>query len=167
MKIHPTLIVLLFLFFHGGIKAQKTNSRTAKSDQSRKIEKSVKPTSKIDSTRLVSGAKETAVVNKQKKQEEISNQILQTKVRNQSISTPLKEDSNSELNELSNAYWRTQTEIKEAKSQNNLILLEELEVNSLTHRSDYITVFESLDASEVNVEQVKLYNSFKKDFDNE
>jgi len=161
VKTKSTLIVLLFLFFHSGIKAQNSKSLTEKSNQTQKFEKTPKIVSPDDPIEFERG------VNEQKKQEEISNQILQTKVKNKSKSTPLKEDSNSGLNELSNAYWRTQTEIKEAKSQNDLILLEELEINSLTHRSDYIIVFESLDASEVSVEQVKLYNSFKKDFDNE
>jgi len=71
------------------------------------------------------------------------------------------------LKEISNSYWRTQTEIKTAKSQNNLVLLEELETNSLSFRMNYVSLYETLDASMVGVEQVKLYYSFKKDFDNE
>ena len=71
------------------------------------------------------------------------------------------------LKEVSNSYWRTQAEIKTAKSQNNLVLLEELEVNSLTYRLNYISLYESIDPSNVGVEQVKLYYSFKKDFENE
>ena len=167
MKTKSTLIVLLYLFFHGGIKAQNSKSLTENSNQKQNIVKPVKTISPVDSIQLKKHVKESSFVTEPKKQAETSNQILQTKVKNKSKSTPLKEDSNSGLNELSNAYWRTQTEIKEAKSQNDLILLEELEINSLTHRSGYITVFESLDASDVSVEQVKLYHSFKKDFDNE
>jgi hypothetical protein len=71
------------------------------------------------------------------------------------------------LKEVSNSYWRTQAEIKTAKSHNNLVLLEELEDNSLTYRLNYISLYESIDPSNVGVEQVKLYYSFKKDFENE
>lgn len=159
--------MLLYLFFHGGIKAQNSKSLTENSNQKQNIVKPVKTISPVDSIQLKKHVKESSFVTEPKKQAETSNQILQTKVKNKSKSTPLKEDSNSGLNELSNAYWRTQTEIKEAKSQNDLILLEELEINSKNYRLNYISVFESIDETNASIEQEKLYYSFKKDFDNE
>jgi hypothetical protein len=159
--------VLLFLFFHCGIKAQNSKSVTENSNQKQNIEKSVKTVTPVDSIRLKRRVKVKSFVTEPKKQEETSSHIPQNKVINQSTSVPVKNYSSSELKELSNSYWRTQVEIKEAKSQNNLVLLEELELNSLNHRLEYISVFESLEETNVSIEQEKLYYSFKKDFDNE
>lgn len=71
------------------------------------------------------------------------------------------------LKKLSNLYWKTQGEIKAAKINNNLSLLEELEITSKENRLNYIEAFESIDNSTINPEQVKLYHSFKKDFTDE
>jgi hypothetical protein len=159
--------VLLFLFLHGGTQAQKSKVLTENSNQTQKIEKSVRTVSPVDSVSLQRNVKANYFGNEPKNQAETSNYIPQNKVINQSKSTPVKDYSSSELKELSNSYWRTQVEIKEAKSQNNLVLLEELELNSLNHRLNYISVFESTDETNVSIEQEKLYYSFKKDFDNE
>lgn len=101
-----------------------------------------------------------------KNKEVKSNQLQQNKVKN-TAGTVNKKKQVSELNEISSAYWSTQNEIKKAKTQNDLQLLEELELNSLAQRMDYVSRFESIDASTVSAEQVKLYHSFKKDFTNE
>ena len=169
MKTKSTLIVLLYLFFHGGIKAQNSKSLTENSNQTQKIEKPVRTVSPVDSVRMQRNVKANSFGNEPKSQAETLNYIPQNKVKIQSKSTPVKvkDYSNSELKELSNAYWRTQTEIKEAKSQNDLILLEELEINSKNYRLNYISVFESIDETNASIEQEKLYYSFKKDFDNE
>lgn len=71
------------------------------------------------------------------------------------------------LMKLSDSYWKTQGEIKAAKTSNNLSLLEELEITSKENRLNYIEAFESIDNSIVSPEQVKLYHSFKKDFTDE
>lgn len=89
------------------------------------------------------------------------------KVKNLAIQEEDQIEESPLLKEISNSYWRTQAEIKTAKSQNNLILLEELEKNSLSYRLNYISLYESIDSSNMGIEQVKLYYSFKKDFDNE
>ena len=94
------------------------------------------------------------------------NQVNQ-KVKNVSIQEKEQMSGSPLLKEASNSYWRTQAEIKTAKSQNDLVLLEELEENSLVYRLNYISLYESIDLSNVGVEQVKLYYSFKKDFENE
>lgn len=94
------------------------------------------------------------------------NQVNQ-KVKNVSIQEKEQMSGSPLLKEASNSYWRTQAEIKTAKSQNDLVLLEELEENSLVYRLNYISLYESIDPSNVGVEQVKLYYSFKKDFENE
>jgi len=159
--------VLLFLFIHSGIKAQKSKSLTENKNQKQKIEKTERVVSPVDSKTLVRSVNVNSFVNEPKKQEERLNYIPQNKVINQSKSTPVKYYSSSELKELSNSYWRTQAEIKEAKSQNNLVLLEELEINSRNHRLNYISVFEGIDKTNASIEQEKLYHSFKKDFDNE
>lgn len=89
------------------------------------------------------------------------------KVKNLAVQEEDQTEESPLLKEVSNSYWRTQAEIKTAKSQNNLVLLEELEENSLVYRLNYISLYESIDPSNVGVEQVKLYYSFKKDFENE
>ena len=89
------------------------------------------------------------------------------KVKNVAIQEKEQMAGSPLLKEVSNSYWRTQAEIKTAKSQNDLVLLEELEENSLVYRLNYISLYESIDPSNVGVEQVKLYYSFKKDFENE
>ena len=94
-------------------------------------------------------------------------ELATQKVKNVAIHEDDDMVESSLLKELSNSYWRTQSEIKTAKSQNNLVLLEELEINSLSFRRNYVSLYETLDPSMVGIEQVKLYYSFKKDFDNE
>ena len=89
------------------------------------------------------------------------------KVKNVAIQEKEQMAGSPLLKEVSNSYWRTQAEIKTAKSQNDLVLLEELEENSLVYRLNYISLYESIYPSNVGVEQVKLYYSFKKDFENE
>ena len=96
-----------------------------------------------------------------------STEFATQKVKNVAFQEEDEIVESSLLKEISNSYWRTQAEIKTAKSQNNMVLLEELEENSLSHRLNYISLYESIDYSNVGVEQVNLYYSFKKDFDNE
>ena len=159
--------MLLFLFLHGSTQAQKSKILLVHSNQKKTLEKPVRALSPIDSIKPKRHVKEKSIVNEPKKQAESSNHIPQNKVINQSTSVPIKTYSSSELKELSNSYWRTQTEIKEAKSQNNLVLLEELEINSRNYRLNYISVFENLEETNASIEQEKLYHSFKKDFNNE
>jgi hypothetical protein len=167
VKIKSTLIVLLFLFYHNSTQAQKSKALTESRNQKQTLEKQVRIFSPIDSIKPKRYVKVNSIVDEAKKQDISSKQIPQNKVKNQSKSIPVKDYSGSELKELSNSYWRTQAEIKEAKSQNDLYLLEELEKNSLTQRTEYISVFENHDASTVSEEQIKLYQLFKKDFINE
>lgn len=89
------------------------------------------------------------------------------RVKNVAIQEAEDIAEHSLLKEISNSYWRTQADIKIAKSQNNLVLLEELEENSMSYRLNFISLYESIDPENVGVEQEKLYYSFKKDFDNE
>ena len=94
--------------------------------------------------------------------------ITQNKVKSTRKNIPNEDYYNSELKEISNSYWYTQKEIKLAKLDNNLILLDQLESNSLIQRLNYISVFESLSSTEdISPEQISLYHSFKKDFDDE
>jgi hypothetical protein len=167
VKIKSTLIVLLFLFLHGSTQAQKSKSVTESNNQKQTLQKPVRVLSPIDSINPKRLVKANSIVNEPKQQAETSNHIPQNKVINQLTSVPIKTYSSSELKELSNSYWRTQAEIKEAKSQNNLVLLEELEINSRNYRLNYISVFENLEETNASIEQEKLYHSFKKDFNNE
>lgn len=159
--------MLLFLFIHSGIEAQNSKSLTEKNNPTQKFKKPVRTVSPVDSIGFKQYVKVNSIVNEPKKQAETANHIPQNNVKSQLKGTPVKHYSNSELKELSNSYWRTQAEIKTAKSQNNLVLLEELEINSRNYRLNYISVFESTDETNASIEQEKLYHSFKKDFNNE
>ena len=165
MKLKTPLILLLIFLFHGSIKAQNHKL------QEKHYEENSKQILKEPPVADPAKAKAANMVSKgeiSKAQKESLNFIPQNKVKNLANAMPEEDFSNGELNEIANSYWRTQEEIKIAKSENNLVLLEELEANSTMHREHYISVFESLGSTEdVSAEQQTLYSSFKKDFNDE
>jgi hypothetical protein len=177
VKYHYTLIILLFLINNSSIKAQVLKSK--ENHHQRTQEKvSEEPSSQnslrqSNSTQVEAGSYPS--VNQSSEREAISKGhtkpngfITQNKVKSTRKNIPDEDYYNSELKEISNSYWYTQKEIKLAKLDNNLILLDQLESNSLTQRLNYIFVFESLNSTEdISPEQISLYYLFKKDFDDE
>ncbi|MDC0296989.1 hypothetical protein OAK92_00295 [Crocinitomicaceae bacterium] len=167
MKQNIYFIVLLFISHHTCSTAQVKTNQTINNK-----------TTELENTR-----QKTPGVQSQGKYVRVSDWVDNPSTESPSIQTPLGQVNQKVKNvviqekeqmagspllkEVSNSYWRTQAEIKTAKSQNNLVLLEELEDNSLTYRLNYISLYESIDPSNMGVEQVKLYYSFKKDFENE
>ena len=163
MKQNLYFIVLLFISHHTYSTAQ------VKSNQNNNDTK----TTELESTRqeVPSASSQGNFVRVSGWDENHSNEnaieLPIQKVKNVAIQEKEQMAGSPLLKEVSNSYWRTQAEIKTAKSQNDLVLLEELEENSLVYRLNYISLYESIDPSNVGVEQVKLYYSFKKDFENE
>ena len=162
MKQNLYFIVLLFISHHTYSTAQ------VKSNQNNNTK-----TTELESTRqeVPSASSQGNFVRVSGWDENHSNEnaieLPIQKVKNVAIQEKEQMAGSPLLKEVSNSYWRTQAEIKTAKSQNDLVLLEELEENSLVYRLNYISLYESIDPSNVGVEQVKLYYSFKKDFENE
>ena len=163
MKQNLYFIVLLFISHHTYSTAQ------VKSNQNNNDTK----TTELESTRqeVPSASSQGNFVRVSGWDENHSNEnaieLPIQKVKNVAIQEKEQMAGSPLLKEVSDSYWRTQAEIKTAKSQNDLVLLEELEENSLVYRLNYISLYESIDPSNVGVEQVKLYYSFKKDFENE
>lgn len=163
MKRQPFILILLLIFYFkcSSIQAQKNTT----SSQKVIIESSSRKLVSVDSIRMNKYARasiesQQAVDNKPSLKE-----IQKVKsVSHQSNSENLESDI---LKKLSDSYWKTQGEIKVAKINNNLSLLEELEITSKENRLNYIEAFESIDNSIISPEQVKLYHSFKKDFTDE
>lgn len=160
-KLYVILLLSISPYTCSTVQAQKKtniNQKTPVEQPSRKL-------SSVDSIRMTKYARANSpgqnVIETTPPQQE----LIKLKTSANQLSSQYQESTI--LKELSNSYWRTQSEIKKAKAQNNLPLLEELELNSLTHRLNYITAFESIGNSFVSEEQVKLYHSFKKDFSNE
>ena len=177
MKYNYTFIILLFLINNSSIKAQVLKSK--ENHHQRTHEKvSTEPSSQNSlrqskSTQTESGSYPSV---KQKSEREAISKghakpngfITQNKVKSTRKNIPNEDYYNSELKEISNSYWNTQKEIKLAKLDNNLLLLDQLETNSLSQRLNYISVFESLSSTEdISPEQISLYHSFKKDFEDE
>lgn len=177
MKYNYTLIILLFLINNSSITAQVLKSR--ENHHQRTHEKvSVEPSSQNSlrqskSTQVEDGSHPSAEHSSERQaitkgNTEPNSFITQHKVKSTRNSIPEEDYFNIKLKEISNSYWYTQREIKMAKLDNNLILLDQLESNSLSQRLNYISVFESLNSSEdVSPEQISLYHSFKKDFEDE
>ena len=163
MKFKSTFILLLFYLFHSSIQAQDIQKTRNKPEKGQYV-KSGKERISVDSIRMAKVVRVVSPAKITQKQEKSSNQIPQNKVKNQASNIFNDDNSNAVLKEISNSYWRTQEEIKEAKTQNNLSLLEELETNSLEQRAQYIYVFENLETGKTSTEQDNLYHSFKKDF---
>lgn len=177
VKYNYTLIILLFLINNSSIKAQVLKS---KENHHQRIHEKV--STEPSSQNLLRQSKSTQVDDASHQSEEHSSEreaiskgstkpnsfITQNKVKSTRKNIPNEDYFNSELKEISNSYWYTQKEIKLAKLDNNLILLDQLESNSLTQRLNYISVFENLNSTEdVGPEQISLYHSFKKDFEDE
>lgn len=159
-KLYVILLLLISHFTCSTVKAQKQTNL-----QKTPIEQPSRKLVSVDSIRMSNYARANSASQKEKEIKSPQQDLIKLKT----VATE-KSNLNNEpvvLKELSNSYWRTQSEIKKAKTQNNLSLLKELEMNSLTHRLNYIAAFESIDNSIVSQEQVKLYHSFKKDFSNE
>lgn len=160
-KLYIILLLSISPYTCSTAQAQKKTNFIQKTP----VEQPSRKLSSVDSIRMTKYARATSsgqnVIDTKPPQKEL---IKLKTVANQQSS---QYQESAVLKELSNSYWRTQSEIKEAKSQHNFPLLEELELNSLTHRLNYIAEFESIDNSIVSQEQVKLYHSFKKDFSNE
>ena len=163
MKRQPFILILLLIFYFkcSNIQAQKNTTLSQKVI----IESSSRKLIFVDSIRMNKYARasiesQQAVENKPSLKE-----IQKVKsVSHQSNSENLESDI---LKKLSDSYWKTQGEIKAAKTNNNLSLLEELEITSKENRLNYIEASESIDNSTISPEQVKLYHSFKKDFTDE
>ena len=177
MKYNCTLIILLFLINNSSFKAQvrkpKENIHQRTHEKVSKEPSSQNSLRKSNSIQVESGSYPS--VKHSSEREAISKGhtnpngfITQNKVKSTRKNIPNEDYYNSELKEISNSYWYTQKEIKLAKLDNNLILLDQLESNSLSQRLNYISVFESLNSTEdVSPEQISLYHSFKKDFEDE
>ena len=155
------LLVLIFYFKCSNIQAQKNTN----SSQKVIIENATKKLVSVDSIRMNKYARTT---NGSQQEAENKPSLKETQkvksVSHQANSQNLESDI---LKKLSNLYWKTQGEIKVAKTNNNLSLLEELEITLKENRLNYIEAFESIDNSTISPEQVKLYHSFKKDFTDE
>ena len=156
--------MLLFLFIHSGINAQNSKSLTEKSNQKQYIDKRSTAVTPIDSVKLKRPAKASLVVRESKTQESSINYLEQEKVKKEGTINTHKEKTVSELDEIASAYWRVQTEIKNAKLNNDLKLIEELEINSVKYRKRYISAFEDQGNPNSDPEIQKLYLQFKKDF---
>ena len=155
------LLVLIFYFKCSNIQAQKNTN----SSQKVIIEHATKKLVSVDSIRMNKYARTSIASQKEAENKPSLKEIQKVKnVSHQANSQNLESDI---LKKLSNLYWKTQGEIKAAKINNNLSLLEELEITSKENRLNYIEAFESIDNSTINPEQVKLYHSFKKDFTDE
>ena len=152
------LLVLIFYFKCSNIQAQKNTN----SSQKVIIEHATRKLVSVDSIRMNKYARTSIASQKEAENKPSLKEIQKVKnVSHQANSQNLESDI---LKKLSNLYWKTQGEIKAAKINNNLSLLEELEITSKENRLNYIEAFESIDNSTINPEQVKLYHSFKKDF---
>jgi hypothetical protein len=68
-----------------------------------------------------------------------------------------------ELDVLITHYWENQRNIKLAKSMNDLKSLDELELKSNSIKSQYVSVYRSVDSNILNPEYSKLYVDFEKD----
>lgn len=155
------LLVLIFYFKCSNIQAQKNTN----SSQKVIIEHATRKLVSVDSIRMNKYARTSIASQKEAENKPSLKEIQKVKnVSHQANSQNLESDI---LKKLSNLYWKTQGEIKAAKINNNLSLLEELEITSKENRLNYIEAFESIDNSTINSEQVKLYHSFKKDFTDE
>ena len=155
------LLVLIFYFKCSNIQAQKNTN----SSQKVIIEHATRKLVSVDSIRMNKYARTSIASQKEAENKPSLKEIQKVKnVSHQANSQNLESDI---LKKLSNLYWKTQGEIKAAKINNNLSLLEELEITSKENRLNYIEAFESIDNSTINPEQVKLYHSFKKDFTDE
>ena len=155
------LLVLIFYFKCSNIQAQKKTN----SSQKVIIEHATRKLVSVDSIRMNKYARTSIASQKEAENKPSLKEIQKVKnVSHQANSQNLESDI---LKKLSNLYWKTQGEIKAAKINNNLSLLEELEITSKENRLNYIEAFESIDNSTINPEQVKLYHSFKKDFTDE
>ena len=155
------LLVLIFYFKCSNIQAQKNTN----SSQKVIIENATRKLVSVDSIRMNKYAR-TSIGSQQEAENKPSLKEIQ-KVKNVSHQANSQNLESDILKKLSNLYWKTQGEIKAAKINNNLSLLEELEITSKENRLNYIEAFESIDNSTINPEQVKLYHSFKKDFTDE
>ena len=177
VKYNCTLIILFFLINNSSFKAQvlkpKENIHQRTHEKVSKEPSSQNSLRQSNSIQVESGSYPS--VKHSSEREAISKGhtkpngfITQNKVKSTRKNIPNEDYYNSELKEISNSYWYTQKEIKLAKLDNNLILLDQLESNSLSQRLNYISVFESLNPTEdVSPEQISLYHSFKKDFEDE
>ena len=155
------LLVLIFYFKCSNIQAQKNTN----SSQKVIIENATRKLVSVDSIRMNKYAR-ASIESQQAVDNKPSLKEIQ-KVKNVSHQANSQNLESYILKKLSNLYWKTQGEIKAAKINNNLSLLEELEITSKENRLNYIEAFESIDNSTINPEQVKLYHSFKKDFTDE
>ena len=113
------LLILIFYFKCSSIQAQKNTN----SSQKVIVENATKKLVSVDSIRMNKYARTT-----NGSQQEVENKpSLKTQkvksVSHQANSQNLESDI---LKKLSNLYWKTQGEIKAAKTNNNLLLLEEL-----------------------------------------
>ncbi|RCL73219.1 MAG: hypothetical protein DBW72_05445 [Flavobacteriales bacterium] len=177
MKYSYTLIILLFSINNSSIQAQilkpKENHHQRKHEKVSSEPSIQNSLRQSNSTQVESGNYPS--LNQSIEREVISKGntkphgfITQNKVKSRRNNIPEEDYYNIELKEISNSYWYTQKEIKKAKLDNNLILIDQLESNSLSQRLSYISVFESLNSTEdVSPEQISLYHSFKKDFEDE
>lgn len=155
------LLVLIFYFKCSNIQAQKNTN----SSQKVIIENDTRKLVSVDSIRMnkyarSSSSSQDEIIKKPSIQKIQKVKSLSHQANNQNLESDI-------LKKLSNLYWKTQGEIKAAKTNNNLSLLEELEITSKENRLNYIEAFESIDNSTISPEQVKLYHSFKKDFTDE
>ena len=135
MKYNYTLIILLFLINNSSIKAQVLKS---KENHHQRIHEKV--STEPSSQNLLRQSKSTQVDDASHQPEEHSSEreaiskgstkpnsfITQNKVKSTRKNIPNEDYFNSELKEISNSYWYTQREIKMAKLDNNLILLDQL-----------------------------------------
>jgi hypothetical protein len=163
VKRQPFILILLLIFYFkcSNIQAQKNTTLSQKVI----IESSSRKLISVDSIRMNKYARASIESQQVVDNKPSLKEIQKVKsVSHQSNSENLESDI---LKKLSDSYWKTQGEIKAAKTSNNLSLLEELEITSKENRLNYIEAFESIDNSTISPEQVKLYHSFKKDFTDE
>ena len=161
MKLISTIIILLVISpFNTSTAQSNWNTTTSNKNKSDHFEREPIKLSPVDSVRM---SKSFKVKNNDIKTVQLENK----KATHRSAVKQIAVKDVSRLEAISNAYWETQTKIKKAKSQNDFVLKESHEKNSLNQRKEYVSVFESFDREEVSAEQTKLYQLFKKDFNHE
>ena len=166
MKLISTIIILLVISpFNSSTAQSNRNTTTSNKNKSDHFEMERIKFSPVDSVRMPkpAGAKSFKAKNNEIKTVQLENK----KVTHRSAVKQIEVTDVSRLEAISNAYWETQTKIKKAKSQNDFVLKESHEQNSLNQRKEYVSVFESFDREEISAEQTKLYQLFKKDFNHE
>lgn len=166
MKLISTIIILLIISpFNSSIAQSNGNTTTSAKNKRDRFEREPIKLSPVDSLRMSKSAGANSF--KAKNNDIKTVQLENKKATHRPAVKQIEVKVVSRLEAISNAYWETQSKIKKAKSQNDFVLKESHEQNSLNQRKEYVSVFESLDREEISAEQTKLYQLFKKDFNHE